>query len=140
MAARRTTIRQIAKVIYKSEQRLTPHFAGRAPQSAEDSAVIVDMISRSIMRAGLSKKMDLIKKEYEQLCDAASGTVRVRVVSARELPTRVRDEAEADIVKLFGANILAAEWSVDPVLVGGLRAQTDHYEIRSSVADMLHQL
>ncbi len=137
MAARRNTIRQIAKVIWSIEQKFVSRDAGAV---SADFVEATEMISRSIMRAGLSKKMDLIKKEYERLRDAASGTIRVRAVSARELPTTVRGEAEAQIVKLFEASSVATEWSVDPALVGGLRVEANDYEVRSSVADMLKQL
>lgn len=130
MSARRNHIRQIANVIWQSQQKF----------GSEDASAVADMISRSIIRAGLATKMDLIKEEYERLRDAASGTVRVTLSSARELPKTVREGAEHDVEKILGATTLAPEWVVDSTLIGGLRAQTDEYEIRSSIADMLHQL
>lgn len=130
MSARRNHIRQIANVIWQSQQKF----------GSGDASAVADMISRSIIRAGLSTKMDLIKEEYERLRDAASGTVRVTMSSARELSKTAREEAELGVATILGATTLAAEWLVDPTLVGGLRVQTDHYEVRSSIADMLRQL
>ncbi|GEM_PF-5395806 len=130
MSARRNHIRQIAKVIWQSQESL----------ASSDSSVVVDMVSRSIIQAGLGTKMHLIKEEYERLRDVESGTARVTMTSARELPKTVREGAEGDVARILGVTTLAPEWVVDPTLIGGLRAQTDQYEVRSSIADMLKEL
>ncbi len=130
MATRRNQIRQLAKVIFNSEQKLR----------GSDQEAVVDAIVTWIIRAGLAKKLPLIKQEIQRLEDRNTGTARLTMISARELPKTVRDHAQEDIAELLNAKTVVAEWSVDPALVGGVRAVTHDYEIRSSITDMLQSL
>lgn len=80
-----------------------------------------------------------VVEAFDELADAAAGTIRATVTTAVELPADERDELSRKLSERLGKQIvLSAE--VDPHVLGGLKLQYGDRLIDATVATRLQQL
>lgn len=87
-----------------------------------------------------TKKWPLILKKVEALEAWASGTVPMRVTTARSLGERERGEIEALAKSLFETQEVMIEYWVDESVQGGAVFRTDEQMIDASVRGKLKRL
>ncbi len=84
-------------------------------------------------------ELNEILTEYRDVVDAHAGAVEARVTSARPLNDKDREQIEAQIAKLAGAQVRAS-YAEDPSLLGGAVLEIGSTIYDGSVRSQLQQL
>ncbi len=129
MKSRRTTIHSIARLIVTVSEQW----------SGAELKNTLETIGEWIVHNGLSRHVPAIHQEVEKLLLEKGGKVSVEVTSARALDDASKKTLLSLLSQLLGKEAVP-HYKEHPGVVGGVRAQTDTYLIRASVADALQQL
>jgi F-type H+-transporting ATPase subunit delta len=84
-------------------------------------------------------ELDEIRAEYAKIVDAHSGAVEARIISARPLSPSDREQMEAEIAKLAGAQVRAT-YAEDVSLLGGAVVEIGSTIYDGSLRAQLQQL
>ena len=81
---------------------------------------ILDAFAREIVGMRKESKIDSILDKYCQIFDEATGNLKVKLTSVRDLEKEELDILEAEIIKRSKANKIVFEKVIDKSLLGGV--------------------
>lgn len=96
----------------------------------------IEQFLKLLVRSRALAQLPRIIQAFETLSDERAGIARVKVTSARKLPSTIH----ALLLKSIGAKKLALEACEDPAVIGGIKIEIEDLIIDGTIATQLSKL